>query len=110
MNSTSNEAIEGVIEPPSELIADRYRIEGTLGRGGMATVFRVLDTATGERLALKRLRAGERDYKSGNIALFEREFLTLSQLVHPRVVSAFDYGVDAEGPYYTMELLDGGDL
>ncbi|HEX3593546.1 MAG TPA: protein kinase, partial [Polyangiaceae bacterium] len=42
--------------------------------------------------------------------LFEREFFTLSHLRHPRIVSVHDYGVDDVGPYYAMELLDGGDL
>jgi hypothetical protein len=44
------------------------------------------------------------------IAFFEREYFTLAQLLHPRIVSVHDYGIDATGPYYTMELLDGGDL
>ena len=44
------------------------------------------------------------------VALFEREFHALAQLSHPRVIEVYDYGVDETGPYYTMELLDGGDL
>jgi serine/threonine protein kinase len=34
----------------------------------------------------------------------------MSQLAHPRIVEVYDYGVDADGPYYTMEILAGGDL
>jgi tRNA A-37 threonylcarbamoyl transferase component Bud32 len=81
----------------------------------MAVVHRVLDTESGRHVALKRLRApsgtgnGDGNRESA-IALFEREYLTLAQLAHPRIVEAYDYGVDEEGPYYTMELLDGGDL
>jgi tetratricopeptide (TPR) repeat protein len=44
------------------------------------------------------------------VQLFEREFDTLSQLVHPRIIEVYDYHRDHQGPYYTMELLDGGDL
>jgi serine/threonine protein kinase len=51
--------------------------------------------------AAARLHAGQ---------LFEREFDTLSQLVHPRIIEVYDYHRDGQGPYYTMELLDGGDL
>jgi serine/threonine-protein kinase len=91
-------------------IGGRYRIESKLGRGGMAVVYQVLDTATGRRVALKRLESARSPDREDDIALFEREFLTLAQLVHPRVVTAYDYGVDELGPYYTMELLDGGDL
>ncbi|HET8935887.1 MAG TPA: AAA family ATPase, partial [Polyangiales bacterium] len=38
------------------------------------------------------------------------EFYTLSQLSHPCVVEAYDYGVDERGAYYTMELLQGAEL
>ena len=44
------------------------------------------------------------------VALFEREYHTLAQLAHPRIIEVYDYGIDDAGPYYTMELLDGGDL
>ncbi len=94
-----------------ELIAGRYQVEGTLGQGGMATVYRVLDTTTQRRLAVKRLRS--RDKPEGEdeiLGLFEHEFYTLAQLAHPRVVEVYDFGKDDAGPYYTMELLDGGDL
>jgi len=43
-------------------------------------------------------------------ALFEREFHLLAQLSHPRVIEVYDYGIEDGRPYYTMELLDGGDL
>ena len=43
-------------------------------------------------------------------ALLEREYHTLAQLAHPRIIEVYDYGVDEHGPYYTMELLDGADL
>jgi tetratricopeptide (TPR) repeat protein/tRNA A-37 threonylcarbamoyl transferase component Bud32 len=77
----------------------------------MAIVQRVLDTETGRYVALKRLRAsGTGSNRERIVRLFEREYLTLAQLAHPRVVEVYDYGHDSEGPYYTMELLDGGDL
>lgn len=90
--------------------SDRYQFEALLGQGGMAVVHRVLDRATGRRIALKRLRVASGDNPERAIVLFEREYLTLTQLAHPRVVEAYDYGVDEQGPYYTMELLDDGDL
>jgi hypothetical protein len=81
----------------------------------MAQVFRALDTSTGRRVALKLLqpRAANESLARGR-ELFQLEFHTLVQLAHPRIVSALDYGeTDAEHggqPYYTMELLAGGDL
>jgi tetratricopeptide (TPR) repeat protein len=86
-------------------------MRGPIGQGGMATVYEVVDQHSGRRLALKRLHRLEdpRRQRRG-LQLFEREFHTLAHLAHPRVVEVYDYGVDELGPYYTMELLDGGDL
>ncbi len=92
-------------------IAGRYRVEGTLGRGGNAVVYHVVDASTGRQLALKQLLFVADSEVGGAIAeLFEHEFHTLSQLAHPRVIEVYDFGLDESGPYYTMELLDGGDL
>jgi tetratricopeptide (TPR) repeat protein len=92
-------------------IGVRYEVDAFLGRGGMATVYRVTDAATGRRMALKQLALPEEPSRRGEmVALFEREFRALAQLSHPRVIEVYDYGVDETGPYYTMELLDGGDL
>jgi tRNA A-37 threonylcarbamoyl transferase component Bud32/tetratricopeptide (TPR) repeat protein/anti-anti-sigma regulatory factor len=92
-------------------IAARYEVEAVLGKGGLATVYRALDTATGQRVALKQLTYTEQEHdRVAREALFEREYRTLAELSHPRVIAVFDYGVDRGQPYYTMELLDGGDL
>src|SRR5579864_3776301 len=62
-------------------------------------------------LALKELVVGgDASRRAELIALFEREFMTLAQLSHPRVIEVYDYGIENGAPYYTMELLDGGDL
>src|SRR5215471_351468 len=92
-------------------IASRYAVRGELGRGGMAVVYHVTDTITGRELALKQLVLADGDAPDkGAAALFEREFHTLVQLSHPRIIEVYDYGVADRVPYYTMQLLDGGDL
>jgi hypothetical protein len=92
-------------------IGARYRVDALLGRGGMATVYRVTDAATERSVALKQLAMPrEPSRRSEMVALFEHEFHALAQLSHPHVIEVYDYGVDETGPYYTMELLDGGDL
>jgi len=73
----------------------------------MAQVYAVIDAATGRRLALKRLSSGA---TASMAALFEREYQTLAGLKHPCIVGVYDYGADARGPYYSMELIEGGDL
>lgn len=88
----------------SPRIGDRYEVLETLGVGGMGTVFRVLDRRVGRELALKRL--SETAAADASVAeLFEREFHTLSELAHPAIIGVYDYGIDGELPYYTMELL-----
>jgi hypothetical protein len=91
-------------------LAERYEVLQLLGRGGMASVYRARDDATGNTIALKVLAVDKSSYAVRTVELFEREFHTLVQLAHPRIVRAYDYGVDGEQPYYAMELLDGGDL
>jgi hypothetical protein len=95
---------------PASLPTGRYDVESTLGEGGMGVVYRARDVVTGKVVALKRLVVPNDSMRSLLTALFEREFHTLSQLSHPAVIRVFDYGVDTDGPYYTMELLEGTDL
>ncbi|HKP56720.1 MAG TPA: protein kinase [Polyangiales bacterium] len=89
------------------LIAGRYRIEALLGKGGMGAVYAALDSATGRRLALKRTFGS---VSPKVLELFRREFHTLHGLRHPNIIEVYDYGSDADGLFYTMELLEGGDL
>jgi tetratricopeptide (TPR) repeat protein len=103
--------LDGTASPHRLRIGGRFQVDAVLGRGGMATVYRVTEAASQRPLALKQLavpRDAER--REALVALFEREFLTLAQLSHPRVIEVYDYGVEDAAPYYTMELLDGGDL
>src|SRR5580693_5848201 len=102
--------LDGTASPHRLRIGGRFQVDAVLGRGGMATVYRVTEATSQRPLALKQLampRDAER--REALVALFEREFLTLAQLSHPRVIEVYDYGVDDAAPYYTMELLDGGD-
>lgn len=98
-------------EAEAALVGGRYRLCAVLGRGGMATVYRAEDERTSTTLALKLLsqRSDPRRWQRA-VARFEREYHALTQLVHPRVVQVFDYGIWEGQPYYTMELVDGGDL
>ncbi|HET6336241.1 MAG TPA: AAA family ATPase [Polyangiales bacterium] len=92
-----------------KLIAGRFDVDAVLGKGGVGTVYRVRDRYDRRVLALKRLAVG-RGSRSALSASFEREYATLAQLSHPRIIEVYDYGSDAEAMFYTMELLDGSDL
>jgi tetratricopeptide (TPR) repeat protein len=86
----------------------------------MGHVYAVVDESTGARLALKRLgganrrgttRQKARPAADRDSALhFRLEYTMLARLRHPSIIDVYEYGVDAFGAYYTMELLDGRDL
>jgi tRNA A-37 threonylcarbamoyl transferase component Bud32 len=92
-----------------QLVAGRYRVRSLLARGGVGAVHRVFDESTGQEVALKRLLAHVA-HNPRIATLFQREYQTLAEIRHPRIIEVFDYGVDAGGPYYTMQLLGGRDL
>jgi hypothetical protein len=109
--TTLESRIESKNAPKLESVNGRYAIGELLGEGGMAAVYRATDLATGREVALKQftLPKDDRHYDE-SASLFEHEFLTLAQLSHPRIIEVYDYSVAETGPYYTMELIDGGDL
>ena len=72
----------------------------------MGAVYRVFDPVTQKSLALKRSLGNDRRF----LGMFEREYHTLRGLKHPSIIEVYDYGVDEQGAYYTMELLQGRDL
>lgn len=75
----------------------------------MGEVFFATDLSTGAPIALKRM-LGQSAQSRSLVVHFMREYHALSELLHPRIVTVYDYGVDGDTPYYTMELLDGQDL
>jgi len=98
-------------EPEAPRVDGRYELLQRLGKGGMGVVYRARDHASGRVIALKQLRVPETSSKQlQRVALFEREYHTLVRLKHPRIIEVYDYGVADSRPYYTMELLEGGDL
>ena len=90
-------------------LGGRYRLVELLGQGGMATIFRAVDTQLGRDVAVKLLRPEylrDPDFSSR----FRQEAQAAASLSHPNVVTVYDYGEDPSGPYIVMELVDGEDL
>lgn len=111
------------------MLAGRYRVDGSLGRGGMSEVFHGYDERLDRRVAIKLLRppsptpaapdspeaveildAQDRDRKR-----FLREIRTTAQLEHPGTPSVYDTGVEvgADGTpqlWLVMQLLRGSTL
>ncbi len=91
-------------------VAGRYQVGEQLAAGGMGAIYRAYDTFARREVAYKRLKVWNEGARPRMTALFEREYNALRQLKHPNIVEVYDYGIDAEGPFYTMELLLGRDL
>jgi serine/threonine-protein kinase len=86
-----------------------YRVERVLGYGGMGIVYRAWHLRLDRAVALKMLLAGpyarpeQRDR-------FLREAQAVAALRHPNIVQVHDAGEANGRPYFTMELVEGGDL
>jgi serine/threonine-protein kinase len=94
---------------PGTLIAERYRIIGLLGRGGMGEVYRATDLTLSQPVALKFLpETAGADQMA--LARFYNEVRIARQVSHPNVCRVYDVGQLNGQPYLSMEYIDGENL
>lgn len=91
------------------LIASRYEVLGTLGRGGMGVVYKAHDTVLDEPVALKVLRADPAE-APGLLGRFRAEIKLARKVSHANVGRIHDCGDDHGLRYISMELVEGTDL
>ena len=92
------------------VIDGRYRLEGFLGAGGMASVHRGIDLESGRAVAVKVLRR-ELASDAKWIERMRREARAAAASRHPNIVEVHAFGRTSEGaPYIVMELLEGKPL
>ncbi len=91
---------------PGDVIADRYEVLKSLGRGGMGVVYLVTDLKRDRQLALKTLLPQYITNKRA-VERFAREINAVRQLNHPAIVKIYD--ARRLGPlfFYTMEFVKG---
>jgi len=87
----------------------RYKIEGTLGQGGMGAVLLATDTRLDRKVAIKRI-LGEAARSKAAIMRFLTEAKAIAALNHPNIVQIYDYGRAKDGPFLIMEYVDGGSV
>ncbi len=92
---------------------NRYELDGVVGRGGMAEVYRARDLRLDRVVAIKTLRADlARDATFQ--ARFRREAQSAASLNHPSIIAVFDTGEDRSTgtpvPYIVMEFVEGKTL
>lgn len=94
----------------TRMIADKYRLDSLLGRGGMGAVYAGTHIDLDRPCAIKLLLS---DFTSDPDALerFRREARAAARLNHPNVADTYDYGVLPDGgAYIVMELVEGQTL
>jgi hypothetical protein len=97
-------------------LADRYRIEEVIGRGGMGAVYKSTDERLGRAVAVKVITASagsDEGARERMRARFRHEAASAARLPHhPNVVPVYDYGTDPTlgMDFIVMELLRGEDL
>src|SRR5262245_64425586 len=91
------------------VLADRYRIERLISRGGMGAVFEAtqlgLDRAVAIKMLIPALSSDDKVQER-----FRREARSVASLHHPNIVQIYDYGISNHGPYIVMEFLRGKSL
>ncbi|MEV0437472.1 Stk1 family PASTA domain-containing Ser/Thr kinase [Streptomyces spectabilis] len=89
-----------------QVLDGRYRVDGRIAVGGMATVYRAVDTRLDRVLALKVMHptlAADASF----VERFIREAKSVARLAHPNVVGVFDQGTDGPYVYLAMEYVEG---
>jgi hypothetical protein len=95
-----------------DVLRNRYRIVGVLGKGGMGTVYEADDNyrldipPNGQGLAIKVLHTSVTK-RAELFSELRREFQHLQSLSHPNIVRAFEFDRDGPLAFFTMELLNG---
>ncbi len=108
-DASEGDADDVSLPQPGDAIADKYRIDGVLGKGGMGVVFSAAHMVTGKRLALKWMLpsvAGQGEATQR----FVREAQAAGRINHPNVVNVYDVGTHRDSVYLVMELLEGEPL
>ncbi len=92
-----------------DVILGKYKVTGTLGKGGMGFVLAARNLSTDELVALKFLLPSLRD-DSEVAARFDQEARTAIRIKNPHVARIFDVVTLDDGPFIVMEHLTGEDL
>jgi serine/threonine-protein kinase len=92
------------------VVGGRYRVDGTLGQGGMGAVYRAYDLSIRREVAVKVLAPALRGHRTPNLRMSREAFAT-ARVAHPNCVTVLDCGeLDDGSVFLAMELLSGHEL
>jgi len=92
-----------------ELIGGRYQVLQQIGAGGMAIVYLTRDLNLQRQVAVKQLRENFAEDAEFRVR-FLQEARAAANLVHPNLVTIYDFGRDPQDVYIVMEYVEGTDL
>ena len=103
-------AREGTADmPPGTVLADRYRIISTAGRGGMGLVYKVEQIFIRKILALKTI--DQVNLSDMAVRRFQHEARATFAVSHANIVCVHDFGLlDEKTPFLVMDFIDGETL
>jgi hypothetical protein len=92
----------------SYVLADRYRLDDRIAKGGMGEVWRAFDLVLGRPVAVKLLRDDYAQHPE-TLERFRAEARHTAAVSHPGIAQMYDYGEPCPGqpPFLVMELVDG---
>jgi tRNA A-37 threonylcarbamoyl transferase component Bud32 len=98
--------------PPQTLLHQRYLVLKTVGQGGMAAVYRAVDTRTNQQVAVKEMSQDglSPDEEVEALESFRSEAEMLQRLRHPNLPRVFEYFSEGARHYLVMEFVEGQTL
>ena len=86
-----------------------FKIERTIGKGGMGTVYRAIQESLGRLVVLKTMNM-DRVQTTEFVERFLNEGRMIASLRHPHIITIYDIGASEDIVYISMEYVEGGDL
>lgn len=92
-------------------VLDEYEFIGTIGQGGMGTVYEARQKSINRPVAIKILPRAEDDGGHRFADRFQREVHVMAQMSHPNIVTVYSFGETSdEQLFFVMEYVKGSDL
>src|SRR5256885_3480167 len=90
----------------------KYRIDDVLGKGAMGVVYKAFDPGIERAVAIKTVRKDlvDPDMVEQSMSRFKNEARAAGRLLHPNIVSVYEYGEDDDNAFIVMEYVQGTGL